>query len=106
MSTVDNNGTLVILQSSYSTIMSTWKHIPGSVVTTRYIRSSHRDDLRRTILEVFLIIFTASILVQSRMRAKGLGNNFVKLSERVSHHLIVNTAQPLMSIAGNRRARR
>ena len=87
MSTVGNNGTLVILQSSYSTIMST-----GSAVTARYIRSSHRDDLRRIILEVFLIIFAASILVQSRTRAKGLGNNFVKLSERVSHPLIATTA--------------
>jgi serine palmitoyltransferase len=94
MSTLDSTGTLVsnnnleslfaILQSSYSVVVSTWNHIPGSAVITRYIRSSHRDDPGRTILEVLLFLFAVRTLLQSRTRAEGSGKNFVKLSEKVS----------------------
>lgn len=106
MSTLDGTGALVsnnnlealftFLQSSYSIIVSTWNHIPGSAVITRYIRSSHRDDPGRTILEVLLFLFAVRTLLQSRTRAEGSGKNFVKLSEKVSH-LSLYSLPPLLN---------
>ena len=75
------------LQSSYSIIVSTWNDIPGSAVVTRYIKSSHRDDPGRTILEILLFLFAVRTLLQSRTRAEDSGKNFVQLSEKVSHRL-------------------
>ena len=91
------------LQSSYSTVVSTWNDIPGSAVVTRYIKSSHRDDPGRTILEIMLFLFAVRTLLQSRTRAEGSGKNFVQLSEKVSFQLIYSpTIQLLMGGAGNR----
>ncbi|KAF8508713.1 serine palmitoyltransferase [Hysterangium stoloniferum] len=76
------------LQSSYSVAESTWNQIPGSAVVTRYIRSSHRDDPGRTLLEILLFLFAVRTLLQSRTRAEGSGKNFVKLSEKEIDELV------------------
>lgn len=113
MTTLESTPTLVsntnleplftFLQSSYSVVVSTWNDIPGSAVVTRYIKSSHRDDPGRTILEILLFLFAVRTLLQSRTRAEGSGKNFVQLSEKVSLQLSFTLAmQQLMDGAGNR----
>ncbi|KAF8501356.1 serine palmitoyltransferase [Gautieria morchelliformis] len=86
------------LQSSYAGVELTWNQIPGSAVITRYIRSSHRDDPGRTILEILLFLFAVRTLLQSRTRAEGSGKNFVKLSEKEIDELVDEwTPEPLVS---------
>ena len=58
--------------------------IPGSVVITRYIKSSHQNDPGRTLLEVILVILVVRTLMHSRTRADRSSGNFVQLSEKVS----------------------
>jgi hypothetical protein len=94
------------LQSSYAVVELTWNQIPGSAVVTRYIRSSHRDDPGRTILEILLVLFAVRTLLQSRTRADGSGKNFVKLSEKVLDFLSYTVSiLSLTNGPGNRRTR-
>ena len=58
--------------------------IPGSQVVARYVKSSHRNDPGRTVLELILVIFAIRTLLQSRTRADNSGKNFVKYTEQVS----------------------
>jgi len=90
-STTNLEPLFTFLQTSYSILESTWNHIPGSAVITRYVRSSHRDDPGRTILEILLFLFAVRTLLQSRTRAEGSGKNFVKLSEKASRDLGVQS---------------
>jgi len=71
--------------------------IPGSVVLVRYIKSSHRNDPGRTLLEVILIIFAIRTLFQSRTRADRSGSNFVQLTDQEIDELVTEwQPEPLL----------
>jgi serine palmitoyltransferase len=73
--------------STLSQILATVEHtfykIPGSSVVARYVKSSHRDDPGRTILEILLALFVIRTWLQSRTRTESAGKHFVQFSEKV-----------------------
>ena len=71
------------LSDSYSTLETTFYKIPGSAVIARYVKSSHRNDPGRTVLEIILIIFAIRTLLQSRTRADNSGKHFITFDENV-----------------------
>lgn len=60
--------------------------VPGGPIVVRYIRSSHRDDPVRTILELALLVFAIRYFTTSRSSVKK--KDFVKLSEREIDDLV------------------
>jgi serine palmitoyltransferase len=73
-----------LLSSSYNTLETNFYKIPGSAVVARYVKSSHRNDPGRTVLEIILIIFAIRTLLQSRTRADNSGKHFIAFDEKVS----------------------
>lgn len=73
------------VSNSYSNIETSFFKIPGSAVIARYVKSSHRDDPGRTLLEVILIIFAIRTLLQSRTKAEPSGKHFIEFSEKVCY---------------------
>ncbi|KAI0089431.1 serine palmitoyltransferase [Irpex rosettiformis] len=76
------------LSDSYSTLETTFYKIPGSAVIARYVKSSHRNDPGRTVLEIILIIFAIRTLLQSRTRADNSGKHFIAFDEREIDELV------------------
>lgn len=74
------------LSDSYSTLETTFYKIPGSAVIARYVKSSHRNDPGRTVLEIILVIFAIRTLMQSRTRADNSGKHFITFDEKVRSH--------------------
>ena len=58
-------------------------NLPGSGVVWRYIKSSHRNDPARTLLELLLFLFVVYTWLKGRTRGDKNVRNFVKLSEKV-----------------------
>lgn len=54
------------------------ERVPGGPIVVRYIKSSHRDDPIRTLLELALLVFAIRYFTTSRSEVKKKG--FVKLS--------------------------
>ncbi|KAH9834834.1 serine palmitoyltransferase [Rhodofomes roseus] len=77
-----------LVAQSYETLESTFYKIPGSAVIARYVKSSHRDDPGRTLLEVILIIFAIRTLLQSRTKAEASGKHFIEFSEKEIGELV------------------
>lgn len=61
----------------------TFHKLPGSSVLTRYVKSSHRDDPGRTILEILLFLFVVRTWLQSRTRTERAGKHFIQFSSKV-----------------------
>ncbi|KAI0703052.1 serine palmitoyltransferase [Cytidiella melzeri] len=76
------------LSYSYTTIETTFYKIPGSAVVARYVKSSHRNDPGRTVLEIILIIFAIRTLLQSRTRADNSGKHFITFDEKEIDELV------------------
>lgn len=73
-----------LVAQSYETLETAFYKVPGSAVIARYVKSSHRDDPGRTLLEVILIIFAIRTLLQSRTKAEASGKHFIEFSEKAS----------------------
>ncbi|OSX56865.1 hypothetical protein POSPLADRAFT_1076515 [Postia placenta MAD-698-R-SB12] len=91
------------VSNSYSNIETSFFKIPGSAVIARYVKSSHRDDPGRTLLEVILIIFAIRTLLQSRTKAEPSGKHFIEFSEKEIDELVdewtpEELAQPLTAV--------
>ncbi|CAA7263324.1 unnamed protein product [Cyclocybe aegerita] len=90
------------LESTLSTAQTTFDKLPGSAVVLRYVKSSHRNDPGRTVLELILFAFAVWTLLQSRTRADRNGKHFIQFSEKEIDELIDEwipepLAQPLTS---------
>lgn len=72
-----------LIDYSLTTIQTTFNKIPGSAVLQRYVKSSHRNDPGRTILELILLLFAIRTLMQSRTRADRNGSHFIQFTEKV-----------------------
>ena len=72
-----------LLDYSLTTVQTTFNKIPGSAVLLRYVKSSHRNDPGRTLLELILLLFAIRTLMQSRTRADRNGSHFIQFSEKV-----------------------
>ena len=72
-----------LLDYSLTTVQTTFNKIPGSAVLLRYVKSSHRNDPGRTLLELILLLFAIRTLLQSRTRADRNGSHFIQFSEKV-----------------------
>ena len=70
---------------SYALIQakSVFYKIPGSNVIARYVKSSHRNDPGRTVLEILLALFAIRTLLQSRTRADYGEKHFIHFSEKI-----------------------
>lgn len=73
-----------LVAQSFATLETTFYQIPGSSVIARYVKSSHRDDPGRTLLEVILIVFAIRTLLQSRTKAEASGKHFIEFTEKAS----------------------
>ncbi|KAH3674620.1 hypothetical protein WICMUC_003166 [Wickerhamomyces mucosus] len=60
--------------------------IPGGAIIIRYIKSSHKDDPFRTVLELALFIFAIRYFTTKRYESKKKGQ--IKLSEREINELV------------------
>jgi serine palmitoyltransferase len=74
---------LSLLSRSAATLEYTFYKIPGSHVLARYVKSSHRDDPGRTLLELVLFLFVVRTLLQRRTRNDRDGKHFIQFSEKV-----------------------
>src|SRR5882762_4043917 len=78
---------LALLNSSLSTLESTFYKIPGSHVVARYVKDSHQNDPGRTVLELILVLFAIRTLLQSRTRTDRTAKHFISFSEKVCRSL-------------------
>ncbi|KAA1474636.1 serine palmitoyltransferase [Dentipellis sp. KUC8613] len=84
------------VSSSLSQLETTFYKIPGSHVIARYVKSSHRNDPGRTVLEIILILFAIRTLLQSRTRADSGGSHFIQFNEKEIDELVDEwTPEPL-----------
>ena len=77
------------LAYSLTTLEHGFNQIPGSAVILRYVKSSHRNDPGRTILELILAVFAIRTLLQSRTRADRTEKHFIQFSDQVSRYFAV-----------------
>ncbi|KAH7106841.1 serine palmitoyltransferase [Auriculariales sp. MPI-PUGE-AT-0066] len=71
--------------------------IPGSVVVSRYVKSSHQNDPGRTLLELGLFLFALVTLLQSRRQTDKAAKNFIKFTEKEIDDLVDEwTPEPLL----------
>jgi hypothetical protein len=71
-----------LLSGALETAERTFHKLPGSSVLTRYVKSSHRDDPGRTILEILLLLFVIRTWLQSRTRTERAGKHFIQFSDK------------------------
>ncbi|KAF8893082.1 serine palmitoyltransferase [Infundibulicybe gibba] len=74
------------LNNALSTLEHAFHKLPGSAVIQRYVKSSHRNDPGRTLLELILVIFAIRTLLQSRTRANG--KHFISFTDKEIDELV------------------
>jgi serine palmitoyltransferase len=90
-----------LMSRTLATLESTFYKIPGSAVVARYVKSSHRDDPGRTILEILLLLFVIRTWLQSRTRTERAGKHFIQFSEKVRRGLSSYSTATHRHAAGN-----
>ncbi|RDB17195.1 Serine palmitoyltransferase 1 [Hypsizygus marmoreus] len=84
------------LDTSLLTLEDTFNKLPGSAVILRYVRSSHRNDPGRTVLELILLLFAIWTLLQSRTRADRTEKHFIQFTDKEIDELVDEwTPEPL-----------
>jgi serine palmitoyltransferase len=68
--------------------------LPGSAVVARYVKSSHRDDPGRTILEILLFLYVIRTWLQSRTRTERAGKHFIQFSDKVCTYCAAQSSSP------------
>ncbi|KAF7331593.1 Serine palmitoyltransferase [Mycena kentingensis (nom. inval.)] len=87
---------LALLNTTLDAAVNLFNKIPGSAVVVRYVKSSHRNDPGRTVLELILVVFAIYTLLQSRTRAERNGKHFIQFSEKEIDELVDEwTPEPL-----------